>query len=141
MRQVFGPGKTFSITAPEPWLEQSQADRLAINAPDGGAALAATGWQTADTVSLRQFADARFSGVSEMNIYRQIGKEYTIGEQGCVVREYEGRWPGDGQITSYTVACVGNPTAYVAMTITTDRRDYRRNRRVYRDILASLRVY
>ena len=141
MRQVFGPDAAFSIMVPMHWLDRSQTDRLAINAPGDGPALAGSAWRMDEEVSLRQFADARFAGVKDMRLYSQVGKEYTLAENGSLIREYQGRWQGDRKTTSYVVACLGAGSVRVSVTLTTDQRDYRKNRPFYRRMLASLQVH
>ncbi len=141
MRQVFGPDAAFSIIVPLHWLDCSKADRLAVTAAVDGPALSGSAWRSDEAVSLRQFADARFSGVKDMRIYNQIGKEYILAENGSLVREYQGRWPGDRSTTSYIVACLGGGAVRVAVTLTTDQRDYHQNRSFYLRMLASLQVH
>jgi hypothetical protein len=140
LREFLGPDAAFSIMAPTNWLDASKTDRLAINAPDDGPALSGSAWLVSQEVTQRQFADARFEAVKEMHLYSQVGDEYSITDNGSLVREYQGRWPGDRKMTSYVVICLCAGSAGVAVTLTSDLRDYRKNRSFYRAIFASLQV-
>ncbi|GEM_PF-2206288 len=141
MREVFGPDATFSIMAPVDWVDQSQAERLVINAPEGGPALVGSAWRVDEEVSLRSFAAARFAGVEDMRIYDQVEKEFILAKNDSLVREYQGRWPGDRKKTSYLVACLCAGSIRVSVTLTADQRCFQKDRPFFLKMLASARIH
>ncbi|GGG23090.1 hypothetical protein GCM10010924_60800 [Rhizobium wenxiniae] len=126
--------------APVHWVDQLQAERLVINAPGDGPSLIGSGWRVNEEVSLRSFADARFAGVKDMRIYRQVGKEIVLAQNNSLVREYEGRWPDDSKKTSY-LACLGAGSIRVSVTLTTDQGCFQKDRPFFLKMLASARIH
>lgn len=139
MREVFGQQRTFSVMAPVHWLDRSDEEYFHISASENGPSLTGGAWRYDQQTSLRQFADARFAGVDGMKFFNQVGKEFQL-ENGSIVREYAGFWPGDRKMTSYIVVCSAAEGIAVNLSLSTARRDYRANRFFYRRLLSSLRI-
>jgi hypothetical protein len=58
-----------------------------------------------------------------------------------LLREYEGIWPGNRNVTLYLVASVQlTESNFVSLTITTTPKEFKKNRKIYEDIVNSLQV-
>ena len=140
MRQRFGLEKSFSIMAPSSWVDGTE-NNFSINAPNDGPSLNGTTYRVSHRPPLKEFSDARFQGVMEMGMYKQVGNERPLTNEGGVVREYEGIWPGDKFVTYYVVACLNAVETYATVAIVTTKKDWGKNRVLYEKMLSTFEVY
>lgn len=139
MRQRFGPEKSFSIMAPADWIDG--VEDFSINAPNDGPSLGGVAYRFPTHPPLKEFSDARFQGVMEMGMYKQVGSERPLTSKGGVVREYQGVWPGDKFVTYYVIACLNAGSTYAAAAMTTTKKDWKKNQIFYEEMLSTFEVY
>jgi hypothetical protein len=129
------PWSAFSFQAPPGWKQDTKSDLLVVESPDGAVTVTASSLRKQGG-TLRQFADQRFAAVPAFN--KQVGQEKAIA--GGFLREYEGVWPGDKELSYYAVSARESGSGFVSMSIVTDREDFEKNRATYLRILESGRA-
>lgn len=139
MRQRFGPDNVFSIMAPSNWLDGK--DNFSINAPNDGPSLGGSAYRIPSRPQLKEYSDARFKGVTEMGMYKQVGNEKPLTPKGGVIREYEGVWPGDRFVTYYVVACLNAEDVYADIALVTSKKDFIKNRVLYEKMFSTFEVH
>jgi hypothetical protein len=140
MQERFGPGNVFSVMVPANWDSASTEDRFIYSAPNNGPSLQGSAFRITRRPPLKEFSDARFEGVLQMGVYQQVGKERPLAPNSGVVREYEGVWPGEKELTYYVVACNSAGDAYAAVALVTSKADFIKNRVFYEKMLSTFTV-
>jgi hypothetical protein len=111
---------------------------LSLSAPADGASVTA-GAYSKDNGTFEEFAQTRFLAVHEL--YKQVAAERRFVVNGLKViwTEYEGIWPGNSESTYYITTCIEVRTGlFVSLSITTSRKEFTRNRKLYEGIVASV---
>jgi len=139
IREIYGPGRSFSILVPADWQNKSEGEFFFVGGDGDGPVLAGAAWHFERLVEMRPFADVRFDGVGAIGVYKQRGREFLL-QNGGIGREYVGMSVADRKRRSYVVACFVAGTYGVEITLTTTRKDYRSNRARYLEMFASLRI-
>jgi hypothetical protein len=127
----------FYLYAPAEWTRNESSEFFSISAPHDVAAVTAAAYSGKDG-TLEQFAAHRFASVD--SLYSQVGSERrsVSPKSECIVREYEGTWPGEARPTFYVVACIRLSGVFVSLTITTTRAEFESNRARYEAIIISV---
>jgi hypothetical protein len=131
----------FSVAAPAEWNQnESKNNFLSITAPFDAATVTASSYNK-EGATLSEFARLRYSAVHKC--FSPIREEQRRRSNGfeILLREYEGIWPGNRSTTLYLVACVQlTERVFVSLTITTTPKEFKKNRKIYEDIVNSIQV-
>lgn len=140
MQQQFGPLGFFSVMVPADWVI-GKGENFSANAPNDGPSLGGTAYRIERRPPLSEFSNARYQGVVNMGIYTQVGQERALANEGGVVREYEGLWPGDKFVTYYVVGCKNAGEIYACLSLVTTRTDFIKNRALYEKMLSTFEIH
>ena len=130
----------FSLEAPENWRQnESPNNLLSITAPSDAASVTAASYEK-EGATLSEFAQMRFSAVHECFAPIDDARQRESNGLQMVVREYEGLWPGNRKPNSYLVACIQlSSSVFVSLAITTRPKELKKNRKIFDDIINSVR--
>jgi len=140
LQRRMAPSGAFSVMVPTDWHVASGLN-FSASSTKADASLNGTAYRIQRRPPLREFSDARYLGVTKMGIYKQVGAERPLASDGGVVREYEGRWPGDKFITYYVVACKSAEEIYACVALTMAKEEFSLNRGIYEEMLSSLVIH
>lgn len=129
-------GRGFSVKVPVEWRKNSKTKFFSVSSPGGEIAITASAYRSKKGM-LGAFSKLRFSAVRKL--YKPTTQVYKI--RNGVVREYEGTWPGAKNPTYYTVAALSVGKLYISMTFVTNRSDFTRNKKMYIQILESVKEH
>ncbi len=128
-------GRGFSVKVPVEWKKHKRSKFFSVSSPSGKIAITATAYRSKKGM-LGAFSKLRFSAVHKL--YKPTTHVYKI--QNGLVREYEGTWPGTKNPVYYTVAALSVGELYISMTFVTNRSDFTRNKKMYIEILESVKA-
>lgn len=140
MQERFGPSGVFSVMVPTDWVIGT-GENFTASAPYDGPHLGGMAYRIERRPELSEFSGARYQGVEDMGIYKQVGQERSLGNDGGVIREYEGGWPGDKFITYYIVACKSAGDIYACISLVTTKEDYNSHRVFYAQMFSSFAIH
>lgn len=89
IREIYGPGRSFSILVPADWQNKSEGEFFFVGGDGDGPVLAGAAWHFERLVEMRPFADVRFDGVGAIGVYKKRGREFLL-QNGGIGREYVG---------------------------------------------------
>jgi hypothetical protein len=139
----FRHGNVFTVAVPASWQRKAMPGILSLFAPAGIAVLSGSAYENHDG-ALTDFARDRFAAIRQIALFRsftQVGDEthYTANGLNIIRREYEGTFPGNCRPSYYVVNCIELVGGiFVSLTITTARKEFTKNRKLYEDIIASV---
>ena len=139
MRKVSAPDGAFSIMAPTTWA--MAVDKFEVTAPNNGPSLGGIAFRIDRRPNLKDFSDKWFEGVNKMGIYKAVGEERSLENNGGIIREYEGVWPGDTFVTYNVVAYRNAGNTYACVQLVTSKNDYNKNRSLYEKMLSTFEVH
>lgn len=129
-------GNVFSVQAPSNWIHDKTSQYLSIYSPDGRVTLNARAYKKKKGSSFLTFTIDTFRSVQKY--YMPVGEMHKI--KHGMLREYEGGYPGETRTSFYLVAAIDRKNYYLQITILTDGKTFKLNKKLFMKMLETVKV-